>query len=162
MVKKNIKIIKNINNKELTLFVHKTNFGVFKNIKNLKRQPWCFRNNKRFTYLYAKKNDEIVSCLIFIRIKNISNHLFFFFTSPKKRRLKIGRELFLKFLQSKSKLKTIHVYKNLPKAVKFYKRYGFKIYNKNLHQNNSHLLKWIKRAKTFNENVFKKKYLMYK
>lgn len=71
----------------------------------------------------------------------------------------LGTVLLNKYFLKTKKIKTIHVYKNLTKALNFYYKLQFSKYKKS---NNSIIKSWILSCKKNDKKVFKKKYLLFK
>lgn len=158
MKKINYKIVKKVNNLELSNFLKKISGKEFKVNRNIKNAPWKYLKKKKMEFFFIEVNKEIVGVIVLINFK-FSKHLSFLYIIKKFRRKKLGSMLLDKYYLNTKKIKTIHVIKSLKRTLSFYKKKGFIIIKKN----KNHLIKkWISRCKKFNKKTFKKRYLLYR
>ena len=112
---KKIYLRQNVNLRKVKNFVKTINFD---DAHKFTSSPWIYYKNKNFKFTYALLNNSIIGVLaIFETQYNL--HLSFLYVSEKYRGKGLGQILLKRFILKNKKLKTVHVYKNLKKNLKF-------------------------------------------
>ncbi len=156
-----MKIQRTINLIKLKKFLTQIKEKDFLKIKKINNEIWRNYGSKKkfFFYFVLNKEKEYVATMIILNT-SYSNHIFLLYVLKSHRSKGIGKKLVKIFFQiNKGKLKTVHLKKNLKRAIKFYIKNNFTI---KLDKKDNSLQKWIKRCQTKNKHHFKTRVLLYK
>ena len=146
---------------QLSILLHEMDDNFHEN-SSLAKNPWIHRNLENFHYIgcFGESNNLLGVMVYSIYDANI--HLNFLYASSKSRSNGVGSSLihYLLGLNLNKKVITTHVEYTLDKAINFYLKKGFTLFN-NSNDELMELNNWIKRCCNYDSLTYQTKKLFY-
>lgn len=126
--------------------------------RSLHNPPWCYINEKHFSFKAIKRDDEFIATCVTSE-HQFNSHLNFLYVNKAVRGEQLGSQLITDWYTKSSRVFfTIHVKKTLKRTQIFYQQHGFVIDS----VLSTKVEPWVKQCLQFNPHTYEDAVLMVK